>query len=115
MKLHDAITAVQGSTNFPTDQMQTREIGRIVASDLMSDVLVVHDDDILLLTSLVSEQIVRTADLIGAVGIVIVNGKNIPPAMLDLATSLDVPLIRSPLAKYEACIALAAIQKESGS
>jgi hypothetical protein len=112
MTLKLAIEAVQGTSTTSHADASATPIGRIVASDLMSDVLVVHDDDILLVTSLVSEQVVRTADLISAAGIIIVNGKTIPAQTQSLADDLDVPLVRSPLAKFEACIALGAALTE---
>jgi hypothetical protein len=107
MNLLQATQAVHGTCAQAEEALATRLIQRIVASDLMSDVLVVHDDDILLVTSLVSDQVVRTADLIGAAGIIIVNGKQIPNSTHALGKELDIPLISSPLDKYSACVALA--------
>jgi hypothetical protein len=78
----------------------------VVASDLMSDVLLVDDEDILLLTSLASDQVVRTAQIIGAVGIILVNGKSPPSSMAEIAEDLGVTLGRSDYSKYEACIAI---------
>ncbi len=83
-----------------------RPFGRVVANDLMSDVLMVDDEDILLITSLASDQAVRTAQVIGAVAVVLVNGKEPPPSMVALARSLPMTLASSPLTKYEACIAV---------
>jgi len=80
----------------------------VVASDLMSDVLVVTREDFLLVTSLASDQMIRTADLVGAAGVVLVNGKPPPASALKLATDLGIALIRSPLPKYEACLAIGA-------
>ena len=83
-----------------------RHIRKIVASDLMSDVLVVDEDDLLLLTSLVSDQVLRTAQVVGAVGVVVVNGKVLPDSMLEVARALGVSLLSTPLSKYDACVAL---------
>lgn len=81
----------------------------VVASDLMSDVLVAAQDGTLLVTSLASEQVVRTADFVGAAGVVVVNGKALSPTVIELANSLGVALMRSPLPKYEACLALGSL------
>ena len=83
-----------------------RHIRKIVASDLMSDVLVVDEDDMLLLTSLVSDQVLRTAQVVGAVGVVVVNGKPLPSSMVAVAHGLGVSLLTTPLAKFDACVAL---------
>ena len=83
-----------------------RPIRRIVASDLMSDVLVVDEDNLLLLTSLVSDQVLRTAHVVGAVGVVLVNGKPIPSSLLAVAGSLGISLLATPLPKFDACVRL---------
>ena len=69
----------------------------------------VDDDDILLLTSLASDQVLRTAQVVGAVGVVVVNGKPLPSSMVTVANSLGVSLLTTRLAKYEACVTLHAI------
>jgi hypothetical protein len=83
-------------------------IGGVVASDLMSDVLVTAQENFLLVTSMASEQMIRTADFVGALGVVVVNDKPLTPAMVELARSLGMALLRSPLPKYEACLAIGA-------
>ncbi len=84
----------------------SRPVKDVVASDLMSDVLVVTREDFLLVTSLASDQMIRTADLVGAAGVVLVNGKPPPASALKLATDLNIALITTPLPKYEACLAI---------
>lgn len=83
-----------------------QKIGHVVASDLMSDVLLVDQDNILLLTSLASDQVLRTAQIIGAAGVVIVNGKPLPSSMVGVALEFGMALAVSQLAKYDACIAV---------
>lgn len=81
-------------------------IRHVVACDLMSDVLVADRHDHLLVTSLASDQVIRTADIVGASAVLLVNGKTIPDSMTRLAKSLHMTLMSSPLPKYEACVAL---------
>ncbi len=95
-------------------QGMTRKVGRIVASDLMSDVLLVDDENILLLTSLASDQVLRTAQIVGAVGVVVVNGKPLPTSMVKVAGDLGMALMTSRLPKYEACTALYAWNQPHG-
>jgi len=90
-----------------------RPIRKVVASDLMSDVLVVDEDDMLLLTSLASDQVLRTAQVVGAVGVVVVNGKPLPSSMVSVASTLGVSLLKTRLSKYEACVALSQMFKEA--
>ena len=83
-----------------------RPVRHVVASDLMSDVLLVDDDDLLLVTSLASDPVLRTAQIVGAMGVVVANGKPLPSTMIDVARSLGVPLITAPHPKYECCVRL---------
>ena len=83
-----------------------RPVGHVVASDLMSDVLLVDEEDILLLTSLASDQVLRTAQIVGAVGVIVVNGKPLPSSMAQVANELHMTLATSDLSKYEACVTL---------
>lgn len=84
----------------------------VVASDLMSDVLLVDEEDILLLTSLASDQVVRTAQIIGAVGVIVVNGKSLPSSICDVAEDLGITLARCDQSKYDACILIHEAMKE---
>jgi hypothetical protein len=83
-----------------------RKIRHVVASDLMSDVLLVDEDDMLLLTSLASDQVLRTAQIVGAVGVIVVNGKPLPSSMVNVAHDLRMTLATCKLSKYDACVAV---------
>jgi len=78
----------------------------VIASDLMSDVLLVDEDDMLLLTSLASDQVLRTAQIVGAVGVIVVNGKPLPSSMVNVANDLRMTLATSKFSKYDACVAV---------
>ena len=81
-----------------------RKVGAVVANDLMSDVLLNDGDDILLLTSLASDQAIRTANIVGAMCVVVHNAKPLPQTMCQVADTLGIPLVSSPLSKYESCV-----------
>ncbi|WP_304226617.1 DRTGG domain-containing protein [Gracilinema caldarium] len=83
-----------------------KPIEHVVASDLMSDVLVVDLDNTLIVTSLASEQTVRTADIVGARGVLLVNDKNPQPAMKKLAEEQNITVLSTPLSMFQACVAL---------
>ena len=89
-----------------------RPVRHVVASDLMSDVLLVDADDMLLITSLASDQVLRTAQIVGAMGVVVANGKPLPSTMTGVARSLGIPLVTAPLAKYECCVRVHTAREE---
>jgi hypothetical protein len=90
------------------------DITNFVASDLMSDVLVVEDEEFLLITSLSSEQAVRTADIVGARGILLVNGKRPQPSMLSLAKDLNKTLITTKYRMFKTCYTLGSLLEDEG-
>ncbi|WP_460055693.1 hypothetical protein [Spirochaeta dissipatitropha] len=79
---------------------------QVLVCDLMSDVLTVDHEDFLLITSLTSDQVARTADIVGALGIVLVNGKKPQPGLLSLATELGIPIIGTELPCFEFSVLL---------
>ncbi|MFA6508153.1 MAG: hypothetical protein WCT14_18765 [Treponemataceae bacterium] len=89
------------SSDFPGDPLC-----HVVASDLMSDVLVADFEDVIIVTSLASEQTVRTADIVGARGVLLVNDKTPQAAMKELAVQQDLTVLSTPLTMFEACVAL---------
>ncbi len=107
MTLEEMARRLDAEVIHPGAQFATAEIEHVVASDLMSDVLVVDLPRVALLTSLASDQAIRTADIVGAVAVVVVNGKALPQNMRRLARELNVALLRSPRTKFDACVALA--------
>lgn len=75
----------------------------VVSSGLMSDVLTTEEEEILLVSSLTSPQVARTADMVGANAILIGCGKPVSDDTLKLAKSLDLTVIRTNLPVFEAC------------
>jgi hypothetical protein len=106
MKIEKMIPVIQATTFHAIPGYEALTVHHVVASDLMSDVLVAHAEDFILITSLASDQMIRTADLVGAIAIVLVNGKNPPPSVIKLAKDLNLPLLGTKLSKFEACLAL---------
>lgn len=106
MTFAQVLEAVSGQAVHQSPRWQTLDIRHVVTCDLMSDVLVTDHDEILLVTSLPSDQVARTADMVGACGIVLVNGKEPQPSLVDLCIQFDLNLIRSPLGSFEASFRL---------
>jgi len=105
MTFSEIITKINGAMLVKTASAD-RRVRHVVASDLMSDVLLVDEDDILLLTSLASDQVLRTAQIVGATGVVLMNGKPIPAKMTEVAQELGLSLATCRLSKYEGSIAV---------
>lgn len=104
MKLLQIIQAVEAETLVTARGHAACDIVRVVASDLMSDVLVSATDNMLLVTSLASDQALHTAYVVGAAAVLIVNGKVLPAGMDRLARDMDITLARTTLPKFECCV-----------
>ena len=84
----------------------TGKIEHIAASDLMSEVLVAEEENLLLITALNTEQTVRTANIVDALGILMVNDKKPQPGMIRLAEEFDLSIISTSRSMYETCAAV---------
>jgi len=102
MKLDEIIKTLDGT--LVAGGQTDRVMGCVVANDLMSDVLLNDGEDMLLLTSLASDQAIRTANIVGAMCVVVHNAKPLPQTMCQVADALGIPLVSSPLSKYESCV-----------
>ncbi len=80
-----------------------QDVGCVIASDLISDILVSEDERAFLITGLVNIQIVRAADMIDLVAVAFVRGKNPQKEILEYAREMDLPLLRTEYSMYEAC------------
>ncbi|MBR2983178.1 MAG: hypothetical protein IKC80_08100, partial [Kiritimatiellae bacterium] len=69
MKIADIVKTLEGK--LVAGGESDRTVGAVVANDLMSDVLLNDADDMLLLTSLASDQAIRTANIVGAMAVVV--------------------------------------------
>ena len=84
MTIADVANVLNGKL-MAGDGASPRAVGAVVANDLMSDVLLFDADDPLLLTSLASDQAIRTAHIVGAMGVVVHNSKPLSETMLKVA------------------------------
>ena len=102
MNIADIVKTLDGKLVAGGDNGRT--VGAVVANDLMSDVLLNDADDILLLTSLASDQAIRTANIVGAMCVVVHNAKPLPQTMCQVADTLGIALVSSSLSNYESCV-----------
>jgi hypothetical protein len=106
MNLKQIVDTLDAASLFVPEGWESLRVEEVFASDLISDILVSEGDDQLLLTSLTSPQVVRTAALIGAVAVVLVHRRQTPPGLTAAAREQELPLFRSTMTKYDACVCL---------
>jgi len=84
------------------------------ASDLMSDVLAFVKDQSILISGLVNPQTIRTAEMMDMKCVVFVRGKKPTAEIIDLAASLGIVVMASPLHMFCACSRLYAAGLSGG-
>ena len=80
-----------------------RHVYSACGSDMMSDVLAFVKDQAVLLTGLVNSQVIRTAEMMDMVCIVLVRSKLPTPEMIELANESGIVLLSSKKRMYDAC------------
>ena len=113
MKLTDLLKSVKADILARARNHDHALVRKIIAADLMSDVLMMDAEHPLLVTSLATDQSLRTAHVIGAAGVLIVNGKALPSSMPALAGELDLTLARTQLTKYDAIVRLGRLMESA--
>lgn len=81
----------------------TREVYWAYGADLLSDVLAYTQPQTLLLTGLINNQVIRTAEMVDLGGIVVVRGKIVQPEFIALAEQANLPLLFTEKTMYECC------------
>lgn len=79
------------------------DVNSACGSDMMSDVLAYVKDQAVLLTGLVNSQVIRTAEMMDMVCIVLVRSKMPTAEMIELARDGGIVLMSTKMRMYEAC------------
>ncbi|MGE5614542.1 MAG: DRTGG domain-containing protein [Bacillota bacterium] len=79
------------------------EFAAACGSDLMSDVMAYVKENVLLLTGLVSPQVIRTAEMMDIKAVVFVRGKSPDQATLDLAAEKGIVVLATRNSMFIAC------------
>jgi len=79
------------------------EIVSACGSDLMSDVMAYVKENVLLLTGLVSPQVIRTAEMMDIKAVVFVRGKTPGENILELATEKNIAVMTTRNPMFIAC------------
>ncbi|ULQ58496.1 hypothetical protein K7I13_07890 [Brucepastera parasyntrophica] len=111
MTIKDIIEELPAHVVYGVPGFQDFFVGKILAGDLMSDILVSVEDEALLITGLTNEQAVRSADIMGISTILLVNDKLPPPGMKSLAEEFGITLLATPMPMFESCAALGIIRE----
>lgn len=107
MKLSQVLEAVGAEVLVEAPGYAEAVAEGVIVSDLMSDVLLVDHENQVLISSLATEQAVRTAHLIDASALIVANGKMVSDAMTALAKSTGLTLASMRKPKFEISLAIA--------
>ncbi len=101
MTIEDVSTLVQGEIICGAE-FKDREVGKVFASDLMSDVLTIRDSDgLLLVTGLSNLQSIRTCEMSDIQMILVARGKAVTDEMIELAEDNEMIIIRTDFSMYK--------------
>ncbi len=101
MTIEEVTTFVEGEI-VCGESYKNREVGNIIASDLMSDVLTIHDTkDLLLITGLSNLQSIRTCEMSDIQMLLVVRGKAVTDEMIELANDNDMIVVKTKFSMFK--------------
>lgn len=100
---YDRIRQLLDASAVSGEDLLTHEADAAYASDMMSDVLAFVDEESVLLTGLVNEQVIRTAAMLDMKCIILVRNKQATPGMLQLAAQNGIAILSTGYNMYESC------------
>ena len=109
MKLEEVVGKLSAEVLNKAAGFEEALVGGVIVCDWMSDVLVVDTENQFLVTSLATDQAVRTAHLIDASALIICNGKVISESMKRIAATTGVNLIGTGEGKFEISVKIGKI------
>lgn len=102
MKLSD-IQKILTAKCCTDHDLENRSASTACGADLLSDVLAFAKSNSLLLTGLIHPQVIRTAEMLDIVAVVLVRGKEPTGEMVDMARKMDIPVLSTSHTMYESC------------
>ena len=79
------------------------EVKTAFAADLLSDVLAYAKEGTLLVTGITNPQVIRTAEMLELIGILVVRGKKPDAETVKLAKTKGIPLMVTKYIMFESC------------
>lgn len=102
MKIKEILQKVNGKIETYSCNQLNKEYVKAFACDLMSDCLAfIDEDNCVLITGLINQQAIRTAEMLDIDCIIFTRGKKLNHVMIDLAKEENVTVITTPLTLYE--------------
>ena len=101
MKIRDIVEYLNAKIIF--EHNLDKHVYSACGADLMSDVLAFVKYNSVLLTGLVNQHVIRTAEMIDIACIVFVRGKYPPADICELAKEKGITLLMTQASMYEAC------------
>ena len=101
MKLNEVKALLDAEVLVCEEMLDSIEVEKAYASDLMSDVLAFSSPAVLLITGLTNIQIFRTAQMLDIPAIVFVRGKKPGDDLLNLAKEAEVPVLLTQMSMFE--------------
>lgn len=103
MKVRDIAEVLKCEVLLGNDEMLDREVKTACGSDMMSDVLAYVKNQSVLLTGLVNAQVIRTADMMDMLCVVLVRGKRPTEDMTGMAAERGIALMTTDCGMFETC------------
>jgi predicted transcriptional regulator len=101
MKLSEVKETLKATVIVGDDQLD-KEVVAAGAADLMDDILAALAEGSVLLTGVITEQVLRTAKVAGVGAIVFVRGKSPGERVIEMARSFNVPVLQTHFSMFVA-------------
>ena len=85
------------------EEFLDREVHTACGSDMMSDVLAYVKDQAVLLTGLVNQQVIRTAEMMDIICIIFIRRKEPSPEMVELAKEKGIAVMTTNHRMFTSC------------
>ena len=85
------------------EELLEHQVRTACGSDMMSDVLAYVKDQAVLLTGLMNQQVIRTAEMMDMVCVIFVRDKKPDAAILELARQKDIAVMTTPHRMFTSC------------
>ena len=102
MKVSEIVKLLDGTVLCEGNNMDC-DLASAFASDMMSDVLAFVKNQAVLVTGLCNPQVVRTAEMMDMLCIVLVRGKKPDSTLIDLAKERGITVIATPHRMFATC------------
>lgn len=93
INLKTLIDSVPAQAVYKNSRFDKISVSKILVTKMMSKVLACEDEHFLLVTSLCSDQVLRTADIVGIEVVIITCGRKITDSIIELAKEFDIALL----------------------